>query len=72
MTATPTELRAMARARELGEGVLGSTSPNPAVGAVVLDARGDVVGDQHPRAHRAAASTCLRRACTAAAGSAAP
>ena len=30
----------MARARELGESVLGTTSPNPAVGAVVLDADG--------------------------------
>lgn len=35
----------MARARELGLRVLGSTSPNPAVGAVVLDAAGAVVGE---------------------------
>ncbi|WP_299957750.1 bifunctional diaminohydroxyphosphoribosylaminopyrimidine deaminase/5-amino-6-(5-phosphoribosylamino)uracil reductase RibD [uncultured Modestobacter sp.] len=35
----------MARARELGLAVLGTTSPNPAVGAVVLDAAGQVVGE---------------------------
>ncbi|TWH72536.1 diaminohydroxyphosphoribosylaminopyrimidine deaminase /5-amino-6-(5-phosphoribosylamino)uracil reductase [Modestobacter roseus] len=35
----------MARARELGLRVLGTTSPNPAVGAVVLDASGAVVGE---------------------------
>ncbi|WP_222193680.1 bifunctional diaminohydroxyphosphoribosylaminopyrimidine deaminase/5-amino-6-(5-phosphoribosylamino)uracil reductase RibD [Modestobacter italicus] len=35
----------MARARELGLTVLGTTSPNPAVGAVVLDAAGQVVGE---------------------------
>ncbi|NEK86328.1 bifunctional diaminohydroxyphosphoribosylaminopyrimidine deaminase/5-amino-6-(5-phosphoribosylamino)uracil reductase RibD [Blastococcus saxobsidens] len=35
----------MARARELGESVLGTTSPNPAVGAVVLAADGTVVGE---------------------------
>jgi diaminohydroxyphosphoribosylaminopyrimidine deaminase/5-amino-6-(5-phosphoribosylamino)uracil reductase len=35
----------MARARELAMGVLGSTSPNPAVGAVVLDADGTPVGE---------------------------
>jgi diaminohydroxyphosphoribosylaminopyrimidine deaminase/5-amino-6-(5-phosphoribosylamino)uracil reductase len=35
----------MARARELGESVLGSTSPNPAVGAVILDTDGTVVGE---------------------------
>ncbi|PWW24545.1 diaminohydroxyphosphoribosylaminopyrimidine deaminase /5-amino-6-(5-phosphoribosylamino)uracil reductase [Geodermatophilus normandii] len=45
MTATPVELAAMARARDLGQGVLGTTSPNPAVGAVVLDAAGAVVGE---------------------------
>ena len=36
---------AMARARELGATVLGATSPNPAVGAVVLDADGHPVGE---------------------------
>ena len=35
----------MARARELGESVLGTTSPNPPVGAVVLDADGQVAGE---------------------------
>nr|WP_183514116.1 bifunctional diaminohydroxyphosphoribosylaminopyrimidine deaminase/5-amino-6-(5-phosphoribosylamino)uracil reductase RibD [Modestobacter versicolor] len=35
----------MARARELGLRVLGTTSPNPPVGAVVLDAGGAVVGE---------------------------
>jgi diaminohydroxyphosphoribosylaminopyrimidine deaminase/5-amino-6-(5-phosphoribosylamino)uracil reductase len=39
------ERRAMARARELGAGVLGSTSPNPPVGAVILDAGGATVGE---------------------------
>jgi diaminohydroxyphosphoribosylaminopyrimidine deaminase / 5-amino-6-(5-phosphoribosylamino)uracil reductase len=39
------ELSAMARARELGLGVLGTTSPNPAVGAVVLAADGTPVGE---------------------------
>jgi diaminohydroxyphosphoribosylaminopyrimidine deaminase/5-amino-6-(5-phosphoribosylamino)uracil reductase len=40
-----TELAAMTRARDLGMRVLGSTSPNPAVGAVVLDAAGEMVGE---------------------------
>jgi diaminohydroxyphosphoribosylaminopyrimidine deaminase/5-amino-6-(5-phosphoribosylamino)uracil reductase len=35
----------MARARELGESVLGTTSPNPAVGAVILAADGTPVGE---------------------------
>jgi diaminohydroxyphosphoribosylaminopyrimidine deaminase/5-amino-6-(5-phosphoribosylamino)uracil reductase len=35
----------MARARELGDGVLGTTSPNPPVGAVLLDVDGAVVGE---------------------------
>ena len=39
------ESSVMARARELGDGVLGTTSPNPPVGAVVLDAGGQVVGE---------------------------
>jgi diaminohydroxyphosphoribosylaminopyrimidine deaminase/5-amino-6-(5-phosphoribosylamino)uracil reductase len=45
MTVPAAELRAMARARELAESVLGTTSPNPAVGAVVLSADGAVVGE---------------------------
>jgi diaminohydroxyphosphoribosylaminopyrimidine deaminase/5-amino-6-(5-phosphoribosylamino)uracil reductase len=36
---------AMQRAIELAASVLGSTNPNPAVGAVVLDASGTVVGE---------------------------
>jgi diaminohydroxyphosphoribosylaminopyrimidine deaminase/5-amino-6-(5-phosphoribosylamino)uracil reductase len=36
---------AMARARELGAGVLGTTSPNPPVGAVILGAEGSTVGE---------------------------
>jgi diaminohydroxyphosphoribosylaminopyrimidine deaminase/5-amino-6-(5-phosphoribosylamino)uracil reductase len=39
------EQAAMARARELGLRVLGTTSPNPPVGAVLLDAAGEVVGE---------------------------
>ena len=35
----------MARARELGAAVLGTTSPNPAVGAVILAADGTVAGE---------------------------
>ena len=35
----------MARARELGAAVLGTTSPNPPVGAVILDASGTPVGE---------------------------
>jgi len=45
MTVTDVERRAMARARELGTSVLGTTSPNPAVGAVVLAADGTVAGE---------------------------
>ena len=43
--ASPTELAAMRRAIDLGAGVLGSTNPNPAVGAVVLDPSGATVGE---------------------------
>jgi diaminohydroxyphosphoribosylaminopyrimidine deaminase/5-amino-6-(5-phosphoribosylamino)uracil reductase len=42
---SPAEQAAMALARELGLRVLGTTSPNPPVGAVVLDADGVVVGE---------------------------
>ncbi|HEV7871076.1 MAG TPA: bifunctional diaminohydroxyphosphoribosylaminopyrimidine deaminase/5-amino-6-(5-phosphoribosylamino)uracil reductase RibD [Modestobacter sp.] len=45
MTPSAAERTAMVRARELGARVLGTTSPNPAVGAVVLDATGRVVGE---------------------------
>lgn len=39
------EHEAMRRALELGEAVRGCTSPNPAVGAVILDAGGHPVGE---------------------------
>ncbi|NYJ07908.1 bifunctional diaminohydroxyphosphoribosylaminopyrimidine deaminase/5-amino-6-(5-phosphoribosylamino)uracil reductase RibD [Petropleomorpha daqingensis] len=45
MEVTPPEREAMARARELAAAVLGSTSPNPPVGAVVLAADGTVAGE---------------------------
>ncbi len=45
MSVSAAELSAMARARELGTGVLGTTSPNPAVGAVVLAADGTPAGE---------------------------
>ncbi|MGY1642967.1 bifunctional diaminohydroxyphosphoribosylaminopyrimidine deaminase/5-amino-6-(5-phosphoribosylamino)uracil reductase RibD [Geodermatophilus sp. SYSU D00703] len=45
MRVTPAERSAMARARELGAAVLGTTSPNPPVGAVVLAADGTPVGE---------------------------
>lgn len=43
--ARPAELDAMRRAVELSRRALGTTSPNPPVGAVVLDAGGSVVGE---------------------------
>jgi diaminohydroxyphosphoribosylaminopyrimidine deaminase/5-amino-6-(5-phosphoribosylamino)uracil reductase len=45
MTVSTAERSAMARARQLGEAVLGTTSPNPAVGAVILAADGTPVGE---------------------------
>lgn len=45
MSVSEAERRGMARARELGESVLGTTSPNPAVGAVILAADGTPVGE---------------------------
>ncbi len=45
MTISDAERSAMARARALGDAVLGSTSPNPAVGAVILAADGTVAGE---------------------------
>jgi diaminohydroxyphosphoribosylaminopyrimidine deaminase/5-amino-6-(5-phosphoribosylamino)uracil reductase len=45
VTPIPAELQAMTRALDLGERVLGTTSPNPPVGAVVLDRTGEVVGE---------------------------
>jgi diaminohydroxyphosphoribosylaminopyrimidine deaminase/5-amino-6-(5-phosphoribosylamino)uracil reductase len=45
MTAGPAELDAMRRAVDLSRAALGTTSPNPPVGAVVLDVDGRVVGE---------------------------
>ncbi|WNV77500.1 bifunctional diaminohydroxyphosphoribosylaminopyrimidine deaminase/5-amino-6-(5-phosphoribosylamino)uracil reductase RibD [Geodermatophilus sp. DSM 44513] len=45
MSVSAAELAAMARARELGWSILGTTSPNPAVGAVVLAPDGTPVGE---------------------------
>lgn len=45
MSRNPAESAAMSRARELGASVLGATSPNPPVGAVVLAADGTPVGE---------------------------
>jgi diaminohydroxyphosphoribosylaminopyrimidine deaminase / 5-amino-6-(5-phosphoribosylamino)uracil reductase len=45
VTTALAEPSAMARARELGLSVLGRTSPNPAVGAVILDSAGTPVGE---------------------------
>src|SRR3954452_15762964 len=45
MDLTPGEREAMARARELGASGLGTTSPTPPVGAVVLAADGTVAGE---------------------------
>lgn len=45
MAATQAEADAMRRAIALAARGLGSTSPNPVVGCVVLDARGDVAGE---------------------------
>jgi diaminohydroxyphosphoribosylaminopyrimidine deaminase/5-amino-6-(5-phosphoribosylamino)uracil reductase len=49
--ATTAETGAMRRAVELAERGLGTTAPNPVVGAVILDAAGQVVGEGfHARA----------------------
>ncbi len=45
MSVSEQELAAMRRALALAEGVRGRTSPNPAVGAVILDAAGTLVGE---------------------------
>jgi diaminohydroxyphosphoribosylaminopyrimidine deaminase / 5-amino-6-(5-phosphoribosylamino)uracil reductase len=45
--ATPAETAAMQRALTLAAEALGSTNPNPAVGAVVLSADGRIVGEGH-------------------------
>src|SRR4051794_38694474 len=43
--ATAVEIAAMRRALELSAARLGTSNPNPSVGAVVLDAAGQVVGE---------------------------
>jgi diaminohydroxyphosphoribosylaminopyrimidine deaminase/5-amino-6-(5-phosphoribosylamino)uracil reductase len=45
VSVTPAEFTAMARARELGAAALGTTSPNPPVGAVILAADGTTAGE---------------------------
>jgi diaminohydroxyphosphoribosylaminopyrimidine deaminase/5-amino-6-(5-phosphoribosylamino)uracil reductase len=45
VSAGDAERQAMARARELGAAALGTTSPNPPVGAVILAADGTPVGE---------------------------
>ncbi|MFD4830089.1 bifunctional diaminohydroxyphosphoribosylaminopyrimidine deaminase/5-amino-6-(5-phosphoribosylamino)uracil reductase RibD [Streptomyces uncialis] len=45
--ATPAETAAMRHAIALAARALGATSPNPVVGCVLLDARGEVVGEGH-------------------------
>lgn len=70
MSATPAERDAMARARELALGVLGTTSPNPAVGAVVLAADGTPLGEgaTQPPGGQHAEVVALERAGAAARG----
>jgi diaminohydroxyphosphoribosylaminopyrimidine deaminase / 5-amino-6-(5-phosphoribosylamino)uracil reductase len=45
VTVSAAERAGMARARDLGASALGTTSPNPAVGAVVLAPDGGIVGE---------------------------
>src|ERR1700761_5771573 len=45
MSVSDVELVAMRRALALAETVRGRTSPNPAVGAVILDPAGELVGE---------------------------
>ncbi|HTY73251.1 MAG TPA: bifunctional diaminohydroxyphosphoribosylaminopyrimidine deaminase/5-amino-6-(5-phosphoribosylamino)uracil reductase RibD [Actinomycetes bacterium] len=49
--ASETEQRAMRRALTLAAGALGRTSPNPVVGAVVLDRSGAIVGEGRHEAY---------------------
>jgi diaminohydroxyphosphoribosylaminopyrimidine deaminase/5-amino-6-(5-phosphoribosylamino)uracil reductase len=61
------EDRHLRRALELAEAGRGRVSPNPMVGAVIADARGEVIGEGHhaelggPHAERAAISDCRAR-----------
>ncbi|SFT97187.1 diaminohydroxyphosphoribosylaminopyrimidine deaminase / 5-amino-6-(5-phosphoribosylamino)uracil reductase [Actinopolyspora lacussalsi subsp. righensis] len=66
----PVVLDAMRRAAELGQRVLGSTSPNPAVGCVVLDRHGHVAGTgaTRPAGREHAEALALREAGEAAVG----
>ena len=45
LDAVPRELAAMDRALALAAAGLGDTSPNPSVGAVILDAAGQLAGE---------------------------
>ena len=49
MSVTEHELVAMRRALALSETVRGRTSPNPAVGAVIIDTNGDLIGEGKTR-----------------------
>ncbi len=44
--ATPAEAAAMRRAIALSAAGLGTTSPNPPVGCVLLDAQGRIIGEE--------------------------
>lgn len=68
--ATPAEIAAMQRALALAADVVGTTNPNPAVGAVVLSADGEVVaqGQTQPVGGAHAEVMALRAAGPAAAG----
>ncbi|HKC28416.1 MAG TPA: bifunctional diaminohydroxyphosphoribosylaminopyrimidine deaminase/5-amino-6-(5-phosphoribosylamino)uracil reductase RibD [Jatrophihabitans sp.] len=70
MDVTDAEQAAMHRALALAETVRGRTSPNPAVGAVILDNSGDLVGEgaTAPPGGPHAEITALRAAGTSAAG----
>lgn len=67
---TPADRAHMSRALDLARTALGRTAPNPAVGCVILDAGGAVVGEgYHPRAGLPHAEVyALRGAGQAAAG----
>src|SRR5437763_17179328 len=68
--ASPAEMDAMRRAIEASRAVLGTTSPNPPVGAVVLGAAGDVlaVGATQPPGDAHAEIVALQSAGSAARG----